>query len=58
MFVVKSAGSSCTGFVSWGRLDALDDFDFDPPPPQAARASTAIATAIERIMRPTVRRRR
>src|SRR5512132_3532431 len=55
MFVVKSAGSSFTGFVPWGRLDALDDFDFDPPPPQAASARTAIATAIERIMRLTVR---
>ena len=27
MFVVKSAGSSCTGFVPWGRLEELEDFD-------------------------------
>src|SRR5262245_65660804 len=51
MFVVKSAGSSFTGFVPCGRLDELDD---DPPPPQAARARTAIATAIDRIMRRSV----
>src|SRR5207247_7230223 len=30
MFVEKSAGSSCTGFVPWGRAGALDDVDFDP----------------------------
>jgi hypothetical protein len=52
MLVVKSAGSSFTGFVPWGRLEELEDFD--PPPPQAVSARTAIATAIGRIMRRSV----